>query len=103
MIFLILNFYFLDLRPISPLNTDTTAEKDKTIKLEKPNKGNRVTERKVTIANTDLLFKLFDTVEKDVKTTKLQAANTSGSSSGVVQSSTPQIRRGRYGFKKDLY
>ena len=76
------------------MNTENAGEKDKTIKLEKPTKANRVSERKVTVANTDLLFKLFETVEKDVKP-KSQSGNVTGSTASS-QSTAPQIRRGRY-------
>ena len=53
---------FSDVRPITPPAEERT-EKDK------PTKHHRTGERKINIANTDLLFKLFENVEKDVKRT----------------------------------
>ena len=50
-----------DVRPITP-PPDDKPDREK-------NKSFRCGERKITVANTDLLFKLFEGVEKDIRKT----------------------------------
>ena len=59
-----LNFVTIlsDVRPVSPTDEGEKASRLKS--REKP----KVPERKITMANTELLFKLFDNIEKDSAT-----------------------------------
>ena len=65
---------FAEVRPVTPPQEDPTPESEKSDKGKHP-----VSERKITVANTDLLFKLFENIGGDEK-----------------KSATVQLKRGRY-------
>ena len=78
--------YFSDVRPVTPPD-----DKER----EKPTKFARIGERKITVANTDLLMKLFEGVERQIEKDNKAAENKSGAASKPLPGHQVKAIRGR--------
>ena len=57
-------FSFAEVRPVTPPNDEKCPSEEKCGPAA-DSRPTRVPERKITVANTDLLFKLFENIDKD--------------------------------------
>ncbi len=81
------------MRPVTPPDD---KERDK------PTKFARIGERKITVANTDLLMKLFEGVERQIEKDNKAAENKSGATSKTLPGHQVKAIRGRLVYKSTI-